>query len=129
MTGFFVALILMSILGGAVLLFHDVIPTVYTNDPDLVARTAGVILVAAFIFVPDTMQVVMGQACRALGDAWIPLLGYAVSFVAVMVPLGWYLIEYGGWDERGLALAIAIACLIATVLLAWRFHVLTRDAA
>ncbi len=125
-TGFLVALILMSLLGGLVLIFRNWIPTVYTDDPELVARTAGVMLFAAFIFVPDTLQVVMGQANRALGDAWIPLAGYAISFVVIMIPLGWYLLHYGGWDERGLALSIALSCAVATALMAWRFHALTR---
>ena len=59
----------------------------------------------------------------------MPLLGYAISFVVMMIPLGWALVEYGGWDERGLVLSIALSCVVATVLMAWRFRVLTRGAA
>lgn len=128
-TGFLVALVLMGTLAGAVLLGRDYLAPIYTDDAALAARAAGVMAVAAFIFVPDTLQVVMGQSNRALGDAWVPLAAYIVSFVGLMVPLGWWLISRGGWDERGLALAIAIACTVATALMAWRFRVLTRAAA
>lgn len=128
-TGFLVSLVMMTGAGLAVLAFRDHIPGIYTDDPELAARAAAVMAVAAFVFLPDTLQVVMGQANRALGDAWVPLAGYAVSFVGLMVPLGWYLIHQGGWDERGLVVSIAVSCLLATVLMAWRFHVLTRRTA
>ena len=128
-TGFLVAAVLMGAVAGVVLLVPGSLAPIYTDDAELAARAAGVMAVAAFIFVPDTLQVVMGQANRALGDAWVPLAGYVLSFVIVMVPLGWWLITDGGWDERGLALAIAVACTVATVLMAWRFRVLTRVTA
>lgn len=127
-TGFLVAIVLMGTIAGLVLLGRNHIAPIYTNDAELAARAAGVMAVAAFIFVPDTLQVVMGQANRALGDAWVPLVGFILSFVVLMVPLGWWLISLGGWDERGLALAIAVACALAAVLMSWRFRVLTRLA-
>jgi multidrug resistance protein, MATE family len=101
----------------------------YTDVPELAARAAGVFLFSAFIFVPDTAQVVLGQAVRALGDAWVPVAAYVASFVVLMVPLGLWLTGPGGWDERGLAVAIVAACVLAAVLLAWRFRVLTRARA
>ena len=106
--------------------FRNDIAAVYTNDPDLIARSAALFAFSAFVFVPDSLQVVMGQAIRALGDAWIAIAAYIASFVVLMIPLGWYMITELGWDERGLALAIAVSCALATVLLCWRFRVLTK---
>lgn len=128
-TGLLVALAIMGALSALVLLFRHGIVLAYTDVPELAARAAGVFLFSAFIFVPDTAQVVLGQAVRALGDAWVPVAAYIVSFVVLMVPLGWWLTGPGGWDERGLAVAIVVACLLATVLLGWRFRALTRAAA
>ena len=125
-TGFLVAFVMMTGLGLAVLALRDLIPLIYTDDADLAARASAVMLFSAFVFLPDTLQVVMGQANRALGDAWVPLIGYIISFVGIMVPLGWWLTAHGGWDERGLVLSIAVSCAVATVLMAWRFRVLTR---
>jgi Na+-driven multidrug efflux pump len=85
--------------------------------------------VAAFIFVPDTAQVVLGQAVRALGDATVAILVYAFAFAVVLIPLGWAMVHVWGWDERGLALSIMIACVIATVLLALRFAAITTRPA
>lgn len=125
-TGLLVAFLLMGSLGVLVLLFRDRIGAIYTDDADLIARTSALFLFSAFVFVPDSLQVVMGQAIRALGDAWVAVAAYAASFVVLMIPLGWYLVHEQGWDERGLALSVAISCALATVLLCWRFRVLTR---
>lgn len=125
-TGMLVTFTVMGAIMVLILIFRESAAGIYTNDPELAARAAVVMGVAAFIFVPDTLQVVMGQANRALGDAWVPLAVYVLSFVVLMIPLGWWLVTHGGWDERGLALSIAVSCALATVLMAWRFQVLTR---
>ena len=125
-TGLLVGFVIMTALGAMVFVFRNEIGLVYTDDPELAARAAMVFMVSAFVFLPDTLQVVMGQAIRALGDAWVAVLCYASSFLALMIPVGWWLTARGGWDERGLVLAIIFSCALATVLLAWRFRVLTR---
>jgi MATE family multidrug resistance protein len=128
-TGLLVALAIMGSLAALVLVFRHEIVLAYTDVPDLAARAAALFLFSAFIFVPDTAQVVLGQAVRALGDAWVPVGAYVASFVVLMVPLGWWLTRPGGWDERGLVVAIVAACLLATLLLTWRFRALTRSRA
>ena len=125
-TGLLVAFLLMGSLCVLVILFRAEIGAIYTNDADLIARASALFVFSAFVFVPDSLQVVMGQAIRALGDAWVAVAAYVASFVVLMIPLGWYLVHEQGWDERGLALSIAISCVLATVLLCWRFRVLTR---
>lgn len=125
-TGLLVAAVIMGSLSAMVLIFRTDIAAIYTNDTELAARAAALFAISALIFVPDSLQVVMGQAIRALGDAWVAIAAYIASFVVLMIPLGWYMITVQGWDERGLAFAITIACVLATVLLCWRFRVLTR---
>lgn len=125
-TGLLTAFFVMGLLAVAVLVFRHQLPGIYTDDLELGARTAGVFLLAVLVFVPDAMQVVMGQAIRAFGDAWAAVAVYVLSFAIVMVPLGYYMIHGGGWDERGLVLAVSISCILATLLLSWRFRVLTR---
>lgn len=125
-TGLGVAFLLMGTLSALVLGLRGTIVLAYTDVPEIAARTAALFLFSAFIFVPDTLQVVLGQAVRALGDAWVPVTVYVFSFLVLMVPLAWWLTGPGGWDERGLAVAIVSACTVAAVLLAWRFRALTR---
>jgi MATE family multidrug resistance protein len=127
-TGLAAVLLLM---GGLALLVYSgrgSIAWIYTDDPAIAARAAGLFAVSAFVFIPDSAQVVMGQALRALGDAWVAVGCYILSFVVLMVPLGWVMVHRFGFDERGLILAILVSCVLATVLLALRFRWLTRDA-
>jgi MATE family multidrug resistance protein len=120
------ALGVMSLLGAAVWLGRDTITLVYTDDPEIQARAGLLLIFAALVFVPDTAQVVMGQAVRALGDAWVAIWIYAAAFIVLLIPLGWAALNLWGFDERALLGSIVVACLLATVLLSWRFRVLTR---
>lgn len=125
-TGFGLSIALMGVLAVLIIVFRDTVVLAYTDNADIAARAATLFIVSAIIFIPDTLQVVMGQAVRSLGDAWVPLIAYALSFIVIMIPLGRWLIGPGGMDERGLALAIIICCVIATILQAARFHWLTK---
>ncbi|MEM7529140.1 MAG: MATE family efflux transporter [Pseudomonadota bacterium] len=121
--------VIMAVLAALVFAFRPEIAAVYTDDPAVIARVSALLAVAAFIFVPDAMQVVMGMAVRALGDAWVPIGIYALSFSAILVPLGLYLGLETPLAERGLALAIVIVCVLATILMTWRFAWLSRRSA
>lgn len=127
-TGVGIGFAMMGMIGVLVLLFRDHAVLAYTDVPELVSRTASLFLFTAFVFVPDTLQVVLGQAVRALGDVWVPIGAYVFSFILLMLPLGWVLTGPAGWDERGLVLAVIIGCLSATLLLGLRFRALTRGA-
>lgn len=124
-TGLSGAALVLGAAGVGVYLGRDWLPLVYTDDPETQARTSALLAVSAFILVFDSAQVVMGQAVRALGDALVAVLIYSFAFVILMVPLGWVVVMVWGFDERGLVVTIGIACAVATLLLAWRFAVLT----
>jgi MATE family multidrug resistance protein len=124
--GLLAVFVVMSLLGVVVVSSRATIAAVYTDDPVIAARAMGLFLLGALVFVPDSAQVVMGQALRALGDAWVAVACYIVSFVVLMVPLGWVLVNPLGFDERALIGAIIAACTLATALLSLRFYWLTR---
>ncbi len=125
-TGLATVMGVMAVIGLGVFLGRGAIVALYTDDPAVAARAAGLFALAALIFVPDGAQVVMGQAVRALGDAWVAVACYIGAFLVLMVPLGWVLVNPLGFDERALILTIVATCWLATVLLALRFRVLSR---
>ncbi len=128
-TGLTAVAIVIGGVSAAVALNTDALAAIYTDDPKIAARASALFLVVALVFIPDSAQVVMGQALRALGDAWFAVAIYILSFILVMIPLGWAMVGPLGFDERGLSLAIVVACILATALLAARFRWLTRSAA
>jgi len=125
-TGLLTAFTIMGLMGTLVYLGRGTIATIYTDEPAIQVRAAALMAFGAFVFLPDTAQVVMGQAVRALGDPWVAIGVYAMAFVVLMVPLAWAMVNLWGWDERGLVVAIITSCALATALLAWRFRILTR---
>ena len=69
LSGILMAFLIMGGLGLVTFIFRDQIAVAYTNDSELAARAAAVFMLSALIFLPDSLQVIMGQALRALGDA------------------------------------------------------------
>ena len=127
-TGLGAGFVVMSLIGLPIWIGSAEIARFYSADPEVIARAAGLCLIVALIHIPDCGQVVLGQAVRAMGDAWIPILCYFASFTVFMIPAGWAMVNGLGWDERGLLLAILAACWIAVLLLGFRFRTLARRA-
>lgn len=125
-TGLGTVAALMALVGLGVFLGREAIVMVYTDEPAVAARAAGLFALAALIFLPDGAQVVLGQAVRTLGDAWVAVACYVGAFLVLMVPLGWALVNVAGYDERALILTIVGSCAVASLLLGLRFSVLTR---
>src|SRR5690606_16890606 len=101
---------------------------IYTADPALHAATVPVIRIAAFVLLVDGGQVVMAHALRGRGDATLPAVSHVVSYLFVMIPLGWLLGVRLEGGTPGLFQAILIASAVSSGLLALRFHWLTlRD--
>lgn len=124
--GLLAVVALMGTIALLVGLNRETVAAIYTSDPLVLARVVAILTFSALVFVPDGAQVVLGQAVRALGDAWAMVACYVASFLVTMIPLGWAMVHVFGWDERGLVVAILVSCLLATVLFAARFHQLTR---
>ncbi|MFN7398674.1 MAG: hypothetical protein ACK5SX_06325 [Sandaracinobacter sp.] len=69
----------------------------------------------------DGAQVVAANALRARGDVWWPTGMHFVSYVLIMIPLGWWFAvgRSGGLD--GIIWAVVIASLISGGALTARF--------
>ena len=125
-TGLGASIAIMLLLGLLTWLGQNGIAWIYTDNADIAARAAPLIGLAALVYVWDSAQVVLGQALRALDDAWVAVGCYVLGFVVLMVPLGWWLALHTDLQERGLLVAIIAGCALSSILLAWRFRALTR---
>ena len=101
---------------------------VYTGDPDVLAIAVPAILMTAIVIIPDGIQGVLGGALRGAADVWPATIFYVIAFWFIMVPLGYYLgvLKQGG--ALGLVAAILVGTIIASLMLAVRFHIVSgRD--
>lgn len=98
----------------------------YSSDPALILVTAPLIALAAWLVIADGAQVVMSSALRGLGDGWMPAGMHLVSYVVIMVPMGWLLAISMGRGALGLVEAVLVASLVSAALLTGRFYAFAR---
>ncbi|MGI9303060.1 MAG: MATE family efflux transporter [Gammaproteobacteria bacterium] len=127
-TGLGVSTMLMATIGLLLFFFPRLLASMYTTDIKLIATAAPLIAFTAFVMVADGGQVVISSALRGRGDTWMSTLAHAVSYVVVMMPLGWLLAIKWERGARGLYEAVLIASVLAVALLAARFQWLAKQA-
>lgn len=119
--GLTAAIGLIAIIGLVLLAFAPQVARFYSSDAALIARAAPLFAILAVTMVFDAGQVVMGQATRALGDAWGTTTAYFAAFWLVMIPASLGLAFRTPLAEAGLFLGTGLGCAAALLLLGWRF--------
>lgn len=98
----------------------------FTTDPAVIALATQLLIVAAFFQVFDGAQVVGSGALRGLTDMRLPTLITFCAYWVLALPSAYLLGVRGGFGPTGIWMALALGLGCAAVLLAWRFHLLTR---
>lgn len=116
----------MLALGIVFITIPDLLAAIYASDARIVAVVVPTLVVAAFALLPDGVQAVLMGALRGTADVWPATALYLFSFWGVMVPVGYYLGVKLGGGAPALMQAIIIGTVLATLLLGWRFHRVSR---
>jgi len=104
---------------------HGIV-ALYTLDAEVTRLATMGLLVAAWILVSDASQGILIGALRGAADIWPSLLIQTVSFWLVAIPLCFFFAFYAKFDIHGLLFGLFFGLTIASLLLGWRFTVLTR---
>ncbi|MGZ6019055.1 MAG: MATE family efflux transporter [Phenylobacterium sp.] len=102
------------------------ISTAYTGNPATLALAVPALVVSCLMYLPDSLQVVTAQSLRARGDVWMPTGTHLTSYIAIMMPLAWWLAVPRHMGVLGIAWAVVIASVVSAVLLLIRFWLLAR---
>ncbi|MFV0421630.1 MATE family efflux transporter [Oleidesulfovibrio sp.] len=126
-TGLFMSVMVGVILTALLLLTATWIPSLYTSDPAIVHLTGGLLVIAAFFQLTDSIQVGLSGALRGIHDTTIPLVLTSACYWGVGIPLGYALsgeatvtanllprLGVHGWWV-GLIVAITVAALLLFV--------------
>jgi MATE family multidrug resistance protein len=116
----------MAVFAAGVYMFAGPITRGFATDPALIAVATPLVAFVAFVLIPDGGQGVLAHALRGRGDTWVPVFTHFISFIAILVPLAWYLALPAGRGATGILEAILIASIVSLVLLGWRFDRLAR---
>ncbi|MBT3535355.1 MAG: MATE family efflux transporter [Rhodospirillaceae bacterium] len=124
--GLFTITVFMAVMAVIMALIPETLGHIFTDDPDLLAIVVPTLLVGAAILISDGAQGVLMGALRGAGDVWIPTAMHLCSFLLVMVPAaGWFALRTD-LGTPGLMLGTFCGVTLAAILLAGRFHVLTK---
>jgi multidrug resistance protein, MATE family len=119
--GIAVMICLMPVLYGS----SGHIARIYTADPAVIAIAAPALGLAAWILVADASQGILTGALRGAADIWACIIVQFISFWLICIPVCYLLAHPLNLGVAGLLWGLFIGLLGASVLLAWRFQVLT----
>jgi len=103
-----------------------VISSAYTSNPATLAMAVPALAVSALMYPPDALQVVTAQSLRARGDVWVPTGTHLTSYIAIMMPLAWWLAIPLHLGIMGMVWSIVISSFVSGGLLQGRFTWLSR---
>lgn len=115
-------------LTAALLAFSQWLPTLYTDDPGVLALTRALLTIAAFFQLTDSIQVGLSGALRGIHDTTVPLILSSLCYWGVGIPLGYALSGeasalFGGLPQMGVKgwwVGLIAAITLAAILLGVR---------
>lgn len=120
--GYVIVLATQAVSALFLLLGHDLVVSLYTDDLAVAALAGTLLLFAAAFQFPDGIQVLSAGALRGLKDTRVPMWLAVVSYWGLGMPLGAGLGLGLGWGPQGMWLGLIVGLTAAAVLLGWRFE-------
>lgn len=108
------------------LLFHQLLPPLFTPEEDVRQIAAGLIIIAAFFQVSDGLQVVALGILRGLKDVKMPSYIAIVAYWLAGLPAGYFFAFVLNWNEKGIWWGYVVGLSLAALLLFLRFISKTR---
>ena len=100
----------------------SLVASAYTNDTEVVALAASLLVIAAFFQLFDGLQTVATGTLRGLGDTRTAMVTHVACYWGIGLPLGWWLTYPQGWGARGLWTGLSLALILIGIILlaAWQ---------
>lgn len=101
-------------------------PTFYVTDADVIAWAAKFFIVVAIFEIFDGIQAVAIGALRGMSDTQWPSIIAFVAYWVLGLPGGYLLAFHLGVGPVGIWIGLLLGLIVASILLTWRFHVLSK---
>ncbi|MDG0816205.1 MATE family efflux transporter [Bdellovibrio svalbardensis] len=101
-------------------------PTLYVSDPDVIQWAARFFVVVAIFEIFDGVQAVSIGALRGMSDTQWPGIIAFFAYWVMGLPGGYLLAFHLGVGPVGIWVGLLIGLIFASILLTWRFHLLSR---
>ena len=107
--------------------FHNHIPYIYSNNAEVVALAASILLISSCYQFPDMLQTVFTGALRGFRDTRSSMIAFAVSLFGLSIPFGFWLSHYSPWAEtlslRGFYIGLGAGLTLLATILILRFRI------
>jgi len=115
--------LLMNTIGAAIMIFgRNIIPYVFTEDPEVVPIASTLLIIAGTLQYVDGLQCIGAAMLRGIQDVRVPMRIALFAYIGVALPLGLYLTFPLGLGANGMWIAFVIALAIPAVLFHIRFN-------
>ena len=122
-----ISIVLMAMAGVTFVIFNDVIPYIFTNDPQVVEIAGKLLYVAAAFQLFDAVQLSALASLRALADVKWPLITSLISYYLIGIPFAYFAATSFGWGPVGVWTGLLLGLMLAAVLFLYRFNKLTKN--
>ena len=122
-----ISLVLMAMAGITFILFNDVIPYIFTKDPEVAYISSKLLYVAAAFQLFDAVQLSALASLRALADVKWPLVTSLISYYLIGIPFAYFAGTSFGWGPVGVWLGLLLGLMLAAILYVYRFNKLTKN--
>ena len=119
---FGITVLFMALTGLTFFFFRNHLPWAYTQDVEVVAGAAALLIVATIFQISDGVQATALGALRGIQDVRVPTAITFVAYYMVALPLEWYFGHALGWGAVGVWSALAIGLTISAIWLTLRFY-------
>ncbi len=115
--------LLMNTIGAAIMIFgRNVIPYIFTDDPNVVPIASTLLIIAGTFQYADGLQCIGAAMLRGIQDVRVPMRIALFAYIGVALPLGLALTFPAGLGAKGMWMAFVVALAIPAVLFHIRFN-------
>ncbi len=119
--------LMVFVIGLGFLLFRNQLPTLFSEDPLVIALAAQFIVVMLIYQLFDGLQIVFGSILRGMSDVNIPTLYTFIAYFIVSLPMGYVCAFSFGLNEVGIWWGLPAGLGTASILFMFRFMKLAKQ--
>jgi len=118
--------LMVVIIGLGFLIFRNQLPTLFSEDPLVIALAAQFIVVMLIYQLFDGLQIVFGSILRGMSDVNIPTIYTFIAYFVVSLPMGYLCAFSFGLNEVGIWWGLPAGLGTASILFMFRFMKLSK---
>jgi multidrug resistance protein, MATE family len=125
-SAFIMVLLFMSIAAICFILFRNFLPTLFSQENEVIGISASLLVIAAFFQLSDGVQVVGLGALRGIKDVKIPTIITLIAYWVIGLPMSYVFGFKLHLGEQGVWYGLSLGLTIAAILLFLRFNYVSK---